>query len=532
MRRTTVSGAILATTWALFGAAARAQQPPPPPAGGNPTEAEVTERVNAAMQAYETALDVEAAGRLLEEAVAIVKQQQIAGPTAATALALSGVTRLWLGRPDEAIERFRMALACNPAVQIPPSWSGPEVEAALATARAQGPLLPPPPPPPEALRHTPVTRQLWNHPVPISVETNPNMPIVAATLYYRARGETGWQLVPMSPIPGGFWGEIPCSMVQPHVWEYAINVVDPAGTVLGVAGTPDAPLEVAMLPAVDGPVPLRPDGTEAPACLPDGRSAQAGGECPPGMTCEPGGTTCRSCAFDDDCAPGEICSLGCCAPRPPEPGETGRIGLFADVGAALAFGVIGKTAKEPLWYTDPFTGERMYGIDNERDGDDVGPGLALGGGAVRLGFGWFILPEISIAVNFRIGFPFDLDYSGFPWLLEARGAWWFRELEPHLFGLYVDAGAGVMVHMVPRVAFNQGRSFDGGQPCGGSSPVTECKVYEPFYKASGYGAAGLGLQYYWMMHDWIGLGGELAMNAMFPEFSWNFDVLFNTRFLF
>ena len=571
MRRILVLGATLATTLTLAGATALAQeppplpppltppaadaaqlppvaagdpaqppppvvvdaaQPPPPPTSGNPMEAEVTVRINAAMEAYETALDVEAAGRLLEEAVTIVKQNQLAGPTAASALALSAVTLLWLGQQEPAIERFRMALACNPAVQIPPSWSGPDVDAVLAAARQQGPLLPPPPPPPEALRHAPVTQQMWNHPVPISVETNPNMPIVGATLYFRSRGETGWQLVQMSPIPGGFWGEIPCSMIQPQTWEYAVNVVDAAGTVLGVAGTPDAPHEILMLPSIGGALPLRPDGTEAPACLPDGRSAESGGECPPGMTCEPGGSVCRSCAFDDDCLPGEICSLGCCGPRPPDPGDTGMLGLFLDVGVGLSFGIIGKTAKEPLWYTDPFTGESMYGPDDERDGTDVGPGIALGGGAVRLGFGWFVIPELSIALNFRMGFPFDLDYSGFPWLVEARGAWWFRLEDTHLLGVFIDGGAGVMVHMVSRVAFNQGRTFDGGEPCGGSSPIRECKVYEPFYKASGYGTAGLGLQYYWMMYDWLGLGGELAMNAMFPEFSWNFDVLFNTRFAF
>lgn len=283
--------------------------------------------------------------------------------------------------------------------------------------------------------------------------------------------------------------------------------------------------------AVD-PVPLRPDGTEAPSCLPDGRSAEAAAECPPGMECEPGAQACRPCVFDDDCLPGEICLRGCCSPPPREPGETELLGLFADIGTGAAVGIVGKVAEEPRWWYDEFTGRRMYGPDDERDRDEVGPGFALGGGAVRVGFGWFVVKAISIGLNFRIGFPFDLDYSGFPWLLEARGTWWFHLHDRHLLGLFLDAGGGVLVHRIPRAVFDQGFPFDGGQPCGGSSPARQCKVYEPFYMSSGYGSAGLGVQYYWMLLDWLGVGGELAMNAMFPDFSWNFDLLVNTRFAF
>ena len=115
-----------------------------------------------------------------------------------------------------------------------------------------------------------------------------------------------------------------------------------------------------------------------------------------------------------------------------------------------------------------------------------------------------------------------------PWLVELRVAYWFLTGPEHAVSAYVGGGAGIVTHMVPRVVFNQNMHTIPG--------ADMTKVYEPFYKVSGWGTVALGSQYRYFLNETWAIGAELAMNAMFWNssdwFSWNFDVLFDTTVAF
>lgn len=504
------------------------------PARAQAVDAQVAGLLQQAAAAYEQTLDVEAAAGYLDRAVELVRQNGLLGTIAAQAYAMRGVVYLWLGDEAQALELFRWALGADPGVQVPPAWHAPAVDRLLAQARTEGPLAPPPPELPPAMRHAAVREQLWNHPVPIYVDVNPGLPIAGVQLFYRSLGETNYQAIQLGRSGPGYYVELPCSILQPRLWEYYLVAVDADGRSLGSEGEAERPFRIDMVEELTGPAPTRPGGTLVSSCRDDGRAS--GGDCPPGIPCE-GAPVCRSCVIFDDCYGGEVCSNGCCGPRPADPDEGGAIGLWIDVSLGLGVGVTTGTAKEPAWYLNG-AGDYVFGPDDSRTQTDFATGFGLGGGAARVGLGYFIIPELSVAVNARIGFPPSPDpFGDFPWLAEGRVAWWFTFAEAHKLGVYVSGGAGILVHEVGRVTFDQGSEYAylnlGLVPCiGSSSPRATCKLFEPFYKTSGFGTVGFGAQYLYMLFDWFGVGGELAMNAMFPSVSFNMDFLADVRFLF
>lgn len=388
-------------------------------------------------------------------------------------------------------------------------------------------------------RHTPVTEQLWNHPVPIYLEVNPSITIGGVYLFYKSPSDVGFQRVEMSRSGPGYYVEIACTMLQPAAWDYYIAVLDPQGNPLASEGAQDRPFHINMVQVLSPGAlyPTRPDGSVVNDCGPDGTGA--GQECPPGFPNCMGVSCERTCTFNDDCLASETCLAGCCKnpeedTNGDEPGGSGdAIGLFFTLGAGLGLGLANGDAREPRWYTDPVYGT-LYGPDDQygyyvdpvtgatahtgRQTVPIATGFALSGGAVRLGMGYFILPELSISANFRIAFPFDED---FPWLVEGRLHYWFMSGPDHLFGAYLGGGAGLMTHMIQKVQFMQQTDQCPGGNC---DPMS--KTFEPFYKVSGLGAIAFGADYIYKINDLFGLGGELGMNVMVPEFSFNFDLLF------
>jgi|GEM_PF-1215991 len=424
-----------------------------------------------------------------------------------------------------------------PNGQCPPVYT-PSVSCPGGVAPLPNGQCPPVAPPVPLTRHTPVTEQLWNHPVPIYLEVNPSITIGGVFLFYKSPSDIGYQRVEMSRSGPGYYVEIGCTMLQPTAWDYYITVLDPQGNTLASEGSPDRPFHINMVQVLSPGAlyPTRPDGSVVNDCGPDGTGA--GQECPPGFpNCR--GVACeRTCTFNDDCLASEICMAGCCKAPSEEGGGGGgggeAVGLFFTVGAGLGVGLASGQAKEPKWYVDPMFPENgsLYGPDDQFPADvdgngtadhtdrqvvDIATGFALSGGAVRIGFGYFILPELSLSANFRMAFPFDTD---FPWLVEGRLHYWFLSGPNHLFGAYAGGGAGLMTHMIQKVQFLQNTTSPvcTGRDC--SLP----KTYEPFYKVSGLGAISFGADYIYKFNDLFGLGGELGMNAMVPEFSLNIDL--------
>jgi hypothetical protein len=139
--------------------------------------------------------------------------------------------------------------------------------------------------------------------------------------------------------------------------------------------------------------------------------------------------------------------------------------------------------------------------------------------------GYFIIPELSISANFRLSFPFGDD---FPWLVEGRLHYWFLSGPDHLFGAFAGGGAGLMTHAITKVTFSQNTASCPGGDC----YPDNVKTYEPYYKVSGLGAIAFGASYMYMLHEMFGLGAELAMDVMVPEFAFNFDLTLHAMFEF
>jgi hypothetical protein len=237
----------------------------------------------------------------------------------------------------------------------------------------------------------------------------------------------------------------------------------------------------------------------------------------------------------EDCLPNETCSVGCCRPTseleaeqeeeeeeeeepPPWVSSGEQIGLWVHLGLGFGAGVVTGSAKEPRWY-DPGDGSLWYGPDDyahrptfvPTDRQEVAvSGMALSGFVMRLGVGYNILPFLSVELNYRFNAPFGDDV---PWLIEARAAYWFLTGPQHRVSAFVGGGGGVVTLMVPRVVFNQ---VTGDPPS---------KVYEPFYKPSGYGQVAFGGQYRYNFTELFGVGAELAMNVLFPSVAFSMDFL-------
>ncbi|MBI5490489.1 MAG: hypothetical protein HY905_24350 [Deltaproteobacteria bacterium] len=384
-------------------------------------------------------------------------------------------------------------------------------------------------------RHTPVTEQLWNHPVPIYIEVNPSLTVGAVLLFFKTPSDYDFQRMSMNRSGPGYYGEMPCTLLQPNAYDYYIMVLDPGGAVLAQEGSRERPFHISMLQVLSPGAlyPTRPDGTTAAECEET--------ECVPGLNCAQD-LACRSCGSDIECESGEVCIVGCCGTLaegdgdgggPSTPG--GQIGLFFTLDAGVGFGLANGTAREPKWYDALGSGATNYGPDDPYNAFDIGhdgrqtvpiaTGFALSGGIVRIGMGYFIIPELSISANFRLSFPFGDD---FPWLVEGRLHYWFLSGPDHLFGAFVGGGAGLMTHAIAKVTFTQNSDLCPDTdlpPDGRPGPcVPAQQVYEPYYKVSGLGAIAFGATYMYMVHEMFGIGGELGMDVMVPEFAFNFDL--------
>ncbi len=441
-----------------------------------------------------------------------------------------------------------------PNGQCPPAYV-PPVTCPGGVAPLPNGQCPPATPAVPLTRHTPVTEQLWNHPVPIYLEVNPSITIGGVYLFYKSPSDVGYQRVEMSRSGPGYYVEIACTMLQPAAWDYYISVLDPNGNPLASEGAQDRPFHINMVQVLSPGAlyPTRPDGSVVNDCGPDGTGA--GQECPPGFpNCR--GVACdRTCTFNDDCLSNETCLAGCCKVPGEEDGGGGggggdgdAIGLFFTLGAGLGVGLTNGIAREPKWFSADMDGdtrpEAYYGPDHfynlapdlrcadpptlpatDRQCVDIATGFALSGFALRVGVGYFIIPELSISAVFRMSAPFDTD---FPWLVEGRLHYWFLDGPDHLFGAFLGGGAGLMTHMIQQVTFDQNDASCGGAGCG----EYDRKTYEPYYKVSGLGAIAFGANYIYKLNSLFGLGGELGMDVMVPEFAFNFDITFQLMLAF
>lgn len=271
------------------------------------------------MEAYNN-LDIERAGSMLEEALRVAQEGGVQGPLLAITNLNMGIIYIGgLGDNDGGLSYFVAALCADPAVQLDPLTSTPDIQSVFQVAQQQAqagacpsagaaPVSGPPPvgavvPAGEAVVHHSPPEQLSQSPLPLYVEvsraTNPKK----VHLYYKGLGMDSFKRVDMFNYKGGFAYQISCNDVWEPKITYYIEAVGAGGRVIGSAGTSAQPIEVPVvsmrtqgepaLPGADSPGSCKQEecppgmaGCEAPGTFGIGESCERNAECQSGLRCE------------------------------------------------------------------------------------------------------------------------------------------------------------------------------------------------------------------------------------------------------
>jgi len=338
---------------------------------------------NEAMEAYNN-LDVDKAASSLEKALSVAMENGVTGQLLMATHLNLGVVYVG-GRNDrqKGLDHFLSACCLDPAVQLDPLVSTPEIQEVFAQAQqisasggcgAAGVQTAPPPPAPAVpaqppmqpvqpvqpmmpqqpaapgvaqILHQPPAPQVSQAPLPIYVEVTPGVVIEAVYLFYSGLGMDTFKKAEMIPYQNGYAYQISCRDVwEPRV-RYYITAVDADDRILATAGTAQTPFEALVVTALQGqPGPALPGATSPGVCVEV--------ECPPGLSgaeCEPPPylKIGDGCDTDRECQPGltcddEMCMIPGANPsgmdiegleKPEKPGEFSR--FFFQIG--FAFGI-------------------------------------------------------------------------------------------------------------------------------------------------------------------------------------------------
>jgi len=505
-------------------------------AQSNPQQLAEANRV--AMDAYNN-LDIETAKKTLEDAAKGAEKAGVKGPPLARTYSNLGVVCVG-GMSDNAagLDAFVKALQQDPTVEPDPLVSTPEIQQVFMLAKRKagggtGPTPAPTKPAPRPqgpiegnLTHYPAGEQLSQTGVPVYAEAPPDLEVASMEVFYRSLGMARPKSAPMAQMGGGFGYLIPCTDVfEPNV-EYFIVAKDAAGTQVGNAGTPQAPISV----------PVVTERTQPPAALPgQAPPSQCGGgdECPPGMPgCGGKGGLGDTCRADSDCGKDLICADDFCASgeREDDGGDDDGAGgprFFVDLGFVAGAAYVGRDAEAdsavPQDVVDANPGEE--GEAARKAGWDCQFTPAAGGNpaklsnctvavdqpgfvpnfAVQLVAGYFFTPRFYAALNGRLQ-------------LGGHG-------EGSLAGILVGARAGYLV--TKPVSKGLMVSLFGGATAG------QIQVQPPAQKGgekgpwvvSGLGGVQLGTSVGYRFTPNIGLVATPQMHFLLPTFLFNLDLM-------
>jgi hypothetical protein len=322
--------AVASVAWLTAGqvSSARAQEAEAPAnAAEGETPQQVVEQLNAnAMEAY-NALDINAAGSMLEQALQVAYDNGITGPLLARSNLNLGVVYIGgLGDKDSALSYFVQALCADPGVQLDPLTSSPDIQEVFDVAKQQveagaceqaaaaptpeqaaAAAAPPPPPPDQVFMHVPPAEQLSQTPLPIYVEVNPLARAKSVHLYYKGLGMEQFKRVPMYLYGNGLAYQISCNDIWEPSVAYYIEAHDEEGNVVGNVGSAQTPYEVPVVASRTHAEPALPGAAAPVSC--------AAQECPPGLKgCVQRGKAGidESCGEDTDCQSGLECRSDQC----------------------------------------------------------------------------------------------------------------------------------------------------------------------------------------------------------------------------
>jgi hypothetical protein len=312
-------------------------------------EQQLVEMNREAMDAYNN-LDVNRAVSVLEEAIGIAQQSGISGQLLAVTYLNLGIVQIGgLGDKQQGLDSFIKACCIDPATQVDPLLSTPDIQAQFQQAQqmaasgacgaagvappAPAPVAPMPvqpvqpmpvqPMPVQPMQpmmqpavpgvaqilHQPSMPQISQAPLPIYCEVANPENVEKVLLFYRGLGMDNYKRAEMIPYGSGYAYQISCNDVwEPRV-RYYLQAVDDDDRVVTTAGTAQSPFEAPIVTQLQGP------GAALPGSTSPGRCVEV--ECPPGVT----GEECEKplyhgiaeeCDSDRDCQPGLMCDDGVC----------------------------------------------------------------------------------------------------------------------------------------------------------------------------------------------------------------------------
>jgi hypothetical protein len=222
-------------------------------------------------------------------------------------VAIAGLKKI-----DEGKQHLAEALKADPAVQLDPDLTTPEIQAAFDEAKGGGAAAaaepaaaedeedeeaPAAPPAAEGdLVHDPPAEQAVLTPVPIYAELPEGMKASKVTVRYKPFGGA-WKSVDMSKVKNGWGAEIPCLDVGSTTGNlsYFIQAMNAQGDLVAFSGTRSAPHQVPIKNELEGDPPNLP-GKPPPAQCADTA------DCPPEF---PGCNNTDESGADEEGLPGQ-----------------------------------------------------------------------------------------------------------------------------------------------------------------------------------------------------------------------------------
>ncbi len=220
--------------------------------------------------------------------------------------------------------------------------------------------------------------QALSFPLPIFIPTpelpSETMSVGEVKVEYRAPGEAP-RTLKLRPMSGGYGALLPCeASKRAGELTYVISVYNSCGTLLGSAGTAEAPRRVELKSAVDFKQPHLPGELPPKSCIK--------GE--PLLTCE----------FDDDCpGVGGRCDEGMCVNDPPKITESVRASIRRSrLSLSAALDVAPISSDAACARSSVAEGQYSCFVDGEfeLDADPLAPGSfnSVGLGALRVSLGY------------------------------------------------------------------------------------------------------------------------------------------------
>lgn len=328
-----------------------------------------------AIDAYHQ-LDIDRANALLGEARQACGSSPCTAAERARTLANLGIVAFGgAGDSSRALDYFREALTIDPTLRLDPMLTTPDIELLYQRARTEAAQANVAGAGGVQLRHTPPGEQLVHTPLPLYVETPPDVNVRRMDLRYLGNGMRRYATLPMQVMVDGFGVELACEHVFEPGLSYYFIAYDSQGHVIRTVGTEQQPFRVPVVDARTMQAPALPGRAPPATCTLD--------ECPPDMDCSPGARGAASasrgagasCSATSACDSGFVCRDGTCeASSSSDDDEDGPyMRYYVELGTALtmANGRQGMTAADrpplapgeldPQLDADPFNDSYVRG---------------------------------------------------------------------------------------------------------------------------------------------------------------------------